>query len=220
MIPKIKKAILLSGGIDSTTIAYKNRGYSCLAIGFNYGQRHISEVRYAKATAKKLGMEWIEVELFQVKDLFLRCALTDGTSDNVVAKNRNEVFLSIACAIASGRGIPEVLFGATAEDYAKFPDCRPAWLDSLNKTHRLAQIGVRVSAPFIHKTKSQVVKLARKLGVPFEETMSCYAGNNCGKCLACKTRATAMDHERCGRCGSVMHSILECGVSIKNRIKK
>jgi 7-cyano-7-deazaguanine synthase len=192
MTTKIKKAILLSGGIDSTALAYKNRNHCCLTIGFNYGQRHVSEVRYARATAKKLGMEFIEVELFQVKDLFLRCALTDGASDSVVAKNRNEVFLSIACAIAAGKGIPEVLFGATAEDYARFPDCRPAWLDSLNKTHRLAQLKVRVSAPFIHKTKSQVVELARKLGVPFEETMSCYAGNNCGKCLACKTRKAAL----------------------------
>jgi len=208
----MKKAILLSGGIDSTALVYKYKKSCKLAIGFNYGQRHVSEIRYAKATAKKLGIEFVEVELFQVKDLFLRCALTDSGSKSVVVKNRNEVFLSIACAIAAGRNIPQVLFGATAEDYAMFPDCRPQWLESLNKTHSLAKIGVRVYAPFIHKTKSQVVKLARKLGVPLEETMSCYAGNNCGKCLACKTRARAMENERCGRCGSVLHTILECGV--------
>lgn len=185
---------LLSGGLDSTVMLYDllDRQHQVHCILFNYGQRHAVELRYARATCQRLSVTFDEVELARIKNLFLRCALTDGRSSDVVVPNRNAVFLNIACAMAESLWACRVTFGATAEDFDRFPDCRTKWISSLNRTLAAAELRVRVSAPYATLSKRQIVSIGNRLGVPFESTMSCYNGNNCGKCLACKTRKKAL----------------------------
>ena len=55
-----KALILLSGGQDSTTCFYwaKKKFNSIQAIGFNYGQRHVIELDFAKKICDKLKVKW------------------------------------------------------------------------------------------------------------------------------------------------------------------
>ena len=49
-----KAVLLLSGGIDSSTVLYyaKNKGFKCSCLIFNYGQRHLKELKSAIKIAK------------------------------------------------------------------------------------------------------------------------------------------------------------------------
>lgn len=188
--------LLLSGGLDSTTLLYDFVQQKCNVhcVLFNYGQTHAKELRFAKDHCKALDVLWTEVELYRVRNLFQRCALTDGKSDTPIVPNRNAVMLSIAAALAQSNGAELVAYACNKDDAAVFPDCRWEFVESMNTTLDTAEVPVEIVVPYIGLTKWQVVQQARKLGVPIEKTWSCYKGTAypCGECLACKVRQEAL----------------------------
>jgi len=212
--------VILSGGLDSTVLLAKEvaeRGAEKVkALSFNYGQRHSLELVHAKAI-----VSWYNV-LHRVAnitpfDLFQGSSQTSTNVDVpeghyeepsmklTVVPNRNMVMLSIAAAYAISRGLHEIAYAAHAGDHAVYPDCRPQFVDWLNGTleHALyKEQRVRIIAPFIQPsfqggygsfTKTDIVKLGAKLGVPFDLTYSCYNGRekHCGKCGTCNERREA-----------------------------
>lgn len=186
---------LYSGGLDSTSLLYElhRQGHSIHCLLCNYGQTHAKELTYAKRHCDRLGLLWTEVDLYRIKNLFMRSALTDGKGGNIVP-NRNAVLLHIAAAMAVSMGADTVTFAANKDDQASYPDCTHAFVDGVQETLKAAKLNVQICAPYIGLTKWQIVRRAREFGFPIDDTWSCYAGGAepCGQCDACNKREGAL----------------------------
>jgi 7-cyano-7-deazaguanine synthase len=187
---------LLSGGLDSTTLAYKlaHEGMALRAVSFDYGQRHRRELDAARDIAGRLGIPHTVVRL----ELDLPgSALTDPVvpvpeghyADEsmraTVVPNRNAMMLSIAFAVAIAHRADKVAYAAHAGDHPVYPDCRPAFVSAFQAMQRVASDWQPdLHTPFIYKTKADIVHIGAELGVPFEATWSCYGGGevHCGRC--------------------------------------
>ena len=188
---KEKAVVILSGGMDSTTLLYDviNQGYDVSVISFDYGQKHVKELDVARQTTQKLNLEHNVLNL-DVLNKVAPSALTrddweipeghyaDENMKQTVVANRNMVMLSIAGAYAMGVGAKKLFYGAHAGDHDIYPDCRKEFIDSFQNSQILANDNknLRINAPFVDLDKSDIVKLGNDLNVPFENTWSCYKG--------------------------------------------
>lgn len=211
---KRKAVVLLSGGLDSTTVLViaRSEGYDVYALTFRYGQRHEAEIEAARRIAALYSVvEHVVAEI----DLraFGGSALTD---DIEVPKNRaheeisegipvtyvparNTIFLSFALAWAEVLGASDIFIGVNALDYSGYPDCRPEYIEAFQRMADLAtKAGVEgkqklvIHTPLISLTKAQIVKKGIELGVDYSLTVTCYDpssdGAACGQCDACQLR--------------------------------
>jgi 7-cyano-7-deazaguanine synthase len=106
--------------------------------------------------------------------------------------------LSIAYAVAVAEGADVVAAGIHAGDHPIYPDCRPAFVKAFDVMAYIANEGytrsdLRFYAPFVHRTKTEIVTLGAVLGAPYEQTWSCYKGGefHCGTCGTCTERKEA-----------------------------
>lgn len=184
---------LLSGGLDSVAMLYDlhSQGFKIHCLLFNYGQRHIRELDYARRHCQSLNVPFTVVELHRIKGLFGNSALTDGKGTKIVP-NRNACFLHIAASIAEGIGYNMVSIGCNKDDQRDFPDCTKEFLKSINESFERAALNVRAIAPYSGLTKWQIVNRAKEHGWPVNDSMSCYYGRNCGKCDACRQHKEAL----------------------------
>ena len=213
--PKVSHAVaIVSGGLDSTVLAYllHGGGAKLTLLSFDYGQRHRTELTYARRTAEALKAERHVVDLTGLLTLLTGSALTDNSVDvpdghytdaamrATVVPNRNAIMLDVAVARAVSAGADAVAFGAHAGDHPIYPDCRPAFLRAFEQMAVTANEGFahpqfRVLAPFIDLAKSDIAALGAQLGVPFADTWSCYKGGSvhCGMCGTCVERREAFE---------------------------
>jgi len=203
-----KAVVLLSGGLDSTTILYhvKIRGFTPYCLIFDYGQRHSKEVDRAKKIARhaqcryrlmKITLPWQGSSLLD-KTLRLpqQKTIDAGKIPSTYVPARNIIFLSFSVSYAEAIGARAVFIGANAIDYSGYPDCRPeffkAYQSMLAKGLKAGVEGetIKVHTPLIHKTKAQIIRMGMKLGVPYGLTWSCYQGKKkpCGWCDSCRLR--------------------------------
>jgi len=208
----MKAIAVMSGGLDSTTLGYvlAADGYQLQALSFNYGQRHSKELDFAERGARRLGATWtlIDLKAAGLGRLLQGSALTDPSLEIpdghyaaesmrvTVVPNRNAIMLAIACAAAGSSGAEVVAVGVHAGDHPIYPDCRPEFITSFEAMERIAMEGmtrIKVLAPFLGRTKADIVRIGAKLGVPFAETWSCYKGGDihCGACGTCYERREA-----------------------------
>jgi 7-cyano-7-deazaguanine synthase len=207
--------LLLSGGLDSATVlALATRaGYAVHAMTFRYGQRHGVEI----ARAERLAESW-RVAQHVLVDIDLRVfggsALTAGIDvpkdrDPAAAGRgipvtyvpaRNTIFLSFALAWAEVLGATDILIGVNALDYSGYPDCRPEFVAAYEAMANLAtragvegRVRTRILTPLIDRTKAEIIRTGRALGVDYSQTISCYDpapdGAACERCDACLLRS-------------------------------
>ena len=189
---------LLSGGLDSCIglglwAQHKNVSIECLT--FDYGQRHLKEIDAAKKIALSYNVRHkiIEAKHFEGCALVGDKDLQDGINDTPVVPNRNMIFLSIAAAYAIQKNAKFINWSVVENDAKIFADCRYSFLLEINKALKTTT-GVTVLAPFIDKSKKQIVKEAKQKGICFKKSWSCYRGEEkpCGKCGACILRDEAI----------------------------
>ncbi|HEB69864.1 MAG TPA: 7-cyano-7-deazaguanine synthase QueC [Desulfobulbus sp.] len=204
--------ILLSGGLDSTTVLAiaRSRGFDCACLSFRYGQRQDIELDRASAISRHQGVQ---------RHLILRLDLdaiggSALTTDTPVPKNRpfaemegqipvtyvpgrNIIFLSHALAWAEVLGAADIFLGINAVDYSGYPDCRPEFLAAFAK---MADLGTKAGsegtpfqlhAPLLEMSKREIIQTGLKLGVDYSMTHSCYDPVGelaCGCCDACLLR--------------------------------
>jgi len=209
--------VLLSGGLDSTTVLAiaRSEGFAIHALTFGYGQRHSAEIDAARRIARTAGVarhHVVEIDL----TLFGGSALT---ADIPVPKDRdlvpsspsareipvtyvparNTIFLSYALALAEVVEASNIFIGVNALDYSGYPDCRPEYIEAFEKMANLAtRAGVEgktrvvIRTPLISLSKAAIIKLGASLGVDYSQTTSCYDpgpnGEACGRCDACQLR--------------------------------
>jgi len=199
---------IVSGGVDSVTMAYylKSLGWNLEILSFDYGQKHFKELYFAECCAAQLDARFDIVRLGSLGKLLENNSLTgdlevpDGsyskeTIQLTVVPNRNAIMLAIAYGVAASRGYQTVAIGVHTGDHPIYPDCRPEFLGAFLKMvkHSLPGPSLRLLAPFVDKTKASIVLQGAKLGVPYEDTWSCYKGgvHHCGVCSTCVERKEA-----------------------------
>lgn len=214
---KAPAVVLLSGGLDSTTILAIaiSEGFDVHALSFRYGQRHAREIDAARRIARNAG-----VVRHHIVDIDLRAfggsALTsdipvpkdrDLAGDSEAAREipvtyvpaRNTIFLSYAVALAEVIESSTIFIGVNALDYSGYPDCRPEYIEAFQKMANLAtragvegRTNLTIRAPLISLSKAAIITLGKSLGVDYSQTTSCYdptaAGEACGRCDACQLR--------------------------------
>jgi 7-cyano-7-deazaguanine synthase len=211
----VKAVILLSGGLDSSTVLYlaKSEGYDCYALSFDYQQRHHRELEAARTIAKAVGVVAHQVVNFDLR-LWGGSALTDDRVDlpqdrDLAAMSesipvtyvpaRNTIFLSFALAYAEAISASRVYIGVNALDYSGYPDCRPDYIEAMRSVFRLGTKQgregdpIEIVTPLIDLKKTEIIQLGDRLGVPWAQTWSCYSGDSvpCGTCDSCRLRLAA-----------------------------
>ena len=202
--------VLSSGGLDSTTCLAiaRDEGFAPLySMSFDYGQRHRHELAAAERIAKHFDVAQhrvIKVDLRQFGGSALTADIDvpKDRSESAMAGNipityvpaRNTIFLSYALAWAEVIDCDNVFIGVNALDYSGYPDCRPEFIESFQRTARLGtkRANFTVHAPLVHLTKAQIIRRGVELGVDYSMTHSCYdpddRGRACGRCDSCLLR--------------------------------
>ena len=210
---KRKTIVILSGGLDSTTLLYhlRDAGHKVKALSVNYGQRHLRELDAARRICEVADVEHRVVDVSELAEIFGQNALTDmsvnvphgeyapSTMAVTTVPNRNMIMLSIAAGWAIASKFNAVAFGAHSGEYTPYPDCQPQFAAAMNcATHVCDDDPIELLAPFVRWDKGDIVKRGHELGVPFELTWSCYRGGDlhCGECSTCLDRKGAF--AKCG----------------------
>jgi 7-cyano-7-deazaguanine synthase len=217
----MKAVILLSGGLDSSTVLYAARaqGLACYALSFDYAQRHRQELQAASTIAQAAQAIEHRIMTFDLGQ-WGGSALTDVTLSVPAQRSmteistpgipityvpaRNTIFLSFALAYAEAIGAEQVHLGVNQLDYSGYPDCRPDYLAAMQEVFRLGTRQgregkpIEIVAPLINQRKVEIVQWGQALGVPWGSTWSCYSDGGqqdmpiaCGVCDSCQLRLVA-----------------------------
>ncbi len=207
-----KAVVLLSGGLDSTTVlAYAlSQGYEVIPLTVGYGQRHSRELDSARAVVKHYGLKghvimdldlsFLSTSALTSHDVEVpRHQTAEGIGQEIpvtYVPARNIILLSLAAGLCETEGGDAIFIGANAIDYSGYPDCRPEFFQAYEK---VLQVGtkagvegkaIRVEAPILRMSKAQIVQLGTELKAPLHLTWSCYSGGEraCGQCDSCLLR--------------------------------
>ena len=202
--------VLLSGGLDSTTVAAMARaqGWRILALTIDYNQRHRIELEHAARVAEALGAERhivlpLDLTGFGGSALTADIAVPKGGVEPGIPVTyvpaRNTIFLSVALGWAEAAGARDLFIGVNALDFSGYPDCRPEFIaafEAMANTATKAGVegeGFKVHTPLMTLDKAGIIAAAQAVNAPLHLTWSCYdptpAGTPCGLCDACRLRA-------------------------------
>lgn len=201
---KNKVVLILSGGLDSTTLLYYllNKDKDVVCLTFNYGQKGKKELECAKDICRELNVEHYVYDISSILDILKFSSLIDEDNSKVeipqdtVVPSRNTILLELATAFAITNDCKEVYYGAIKGDTIDYQDTTPQFLKQINELNKVNNYKyIPVKAPFIDKEKFEVVKISLELNVPLEKTWSCYLGGDepCGECFSCKSRIEAIE---------------------------
>ena len=211
-----KAIVLLSGGLDSTTVLAIARAhdFECYALSFDYGQKQRSELESAKTIAKQSKVVEHRIMKISLADIG-GSALTDdkidvpkySESDEIpitYVPARNTIFLSFALAWAEVIDCQKIYIGVNALDYSGYPDCRPEFIKAFEDMANLATKQsvegekIEIRTPLISMTKAEIIQKGLSLGVDYSQTISCYLANSngeaCGECDACVLRINGFNN--------------------------
>lgn len=205
-----KAIILMSGGLDSTTVLAMAQaaGHDCYALSFDYGQRHNAELAASRRLAAAMGV--VDHRVMRID--FAGIGGSALTDENIAVPEqpssgipvtyvpaRNTVFLSLALGWAEVLEAQSIHIGVNAVDYSGYPDCRQVFIDAFAALAQVATKAgveghpVRIDTPLIDLSKADIVQAGTRLGVDYAKTVSCYQaddqGRACGVCDACRLRA-------------------------------
>ena len=199
--------LILSGGVDSTTLLYDYQERIALAVTFDYGSKHNArEIPCARLHCERLGIEHLVIPLAFMGEYFSSSLLVGGedipeghyADDNMrstVVPFRNGIMLSVAVGLAESRGLKHVMMANHSGDHTIYPDCRPEFVDAFSEAARTGTFpGITLLSPYTHLTKGQIAARGKELGINYAETWSCYKGGDkhCGRCGTCVERREAM----------------------------
>ncbi|MDA9210514.1 7-cyano-7-deazaguanine synthase QueC [Methylophilaceae bacterium] len=204
-----KAIILLSGGLDSSTVLAiaKAKGFECYALTINYNQRHNAELKAARDIAKffkvqdfkivNIDLSWLKNSALTNKDINIPENPSIGIPVTYVPA-RNTIMMTLALAWAETINSQNIFIGVNAVDYSGYPDCRPEYIESFQNMANLAtKAGVegnsiKIHTPLIEMTKAEIIHEGIKNNVDYKMTVSCYQANKngfaCGKCDSCRLR--------------------------------
>jgi len=199
--------LILSGGMDSTTLLYDCQDCIALAISFDYGSNHNArEIPFARLHCQRLGIEhlviplefmsrYFESSLLQGADAIPEGHYAEANMKSTVVPFRNGIMLSVAVGMAESRGLQYVMMANHGGDHTIYPDCRPEFVSAFSDAACAGTFnGVCLLSPYTNMTKGQIAARGRELGIDYSETWSCYKGGekHCGRCGTCVERKEAL----------------------------
>lgn len=201
--------IILSGGMDSTTLLHEYKERIALAITFDYHSRHAShEIACARWQCEQLGIRHVVLEL-PFFETYFRSSLLAGSDEQIpdgeyadenmkstVVPFRNGIMLSIAAGIAESESLQYLLIANHGGDHSIYPDCRPEFVEAMSAATQAGTYNhVELLAPYTRISKRDIALRGRDLGVDFSHTYSCYKGGDlhCGTCGTCVERKEALE---------------------------
>ncbi|WP_404339316.1 7-cyano-7-deazaguanine synthase QueC [Pseudoalteromonas mariniglutinosa] len=202
-----KVVVIYSGGMDSFTVLNKalQQGHEVYALSFDYGQRHVKELKVAASVCEKLGVAHKIVDISAINQLIGGSSLTDDidvpeghyeeeSMKSTIVPNRNMILLSLAVGYAVSLKASKVYYGAHSGDHAIYPDCRPEFVKKMDDVCRIANYdAVEIFSPYLNNTKIDILADGLAMGLDYSQTWTCYNGRDkaCGKCGACQERLEA-----------------------------
>jgi 7-cyano-7-deazaguanine synthase len=201
----MKTLAIVSGGMDSVTMLHDlhEQGHELTVVSFDYGQRHVKELKVAKANADKLGIDHKIIRMDFLAQMLDNSALTGDVdvpeghyaADNMkltVVPNRNMIMASIAIGIAVNNGQEAIAMGVHSGDHAIYPDCRPEFISAIRTASLIANYEpVDVLAPYLKMDKGSIIARGLEIDtMDYSETWTCYKGleKACGVCGSCQER--------------------------------
>lgn len=199
--------LILSGGLDSTTLLYDYKDRIALAISFDYGSNHnAKEIPFARMHCERLGIKHLVIPLEFMGQYFRSSLLSgddaipeghyaDENMKSTVVPFRNGIMLAVAIGMAESNNLQYVMMANHGGDHTIYPDCRPEFVDAFDQAaHAGTYNGVRLLSPYCNMTKGQIAARGKQLGIDYAETWSCYRGGDrhCGKCGTCVERKEAL----------------------------
>ena len=199
--------LILSGGLDSTTLLYDYQERIALAISFDYGSNHnAKEIPFARLHCERLGNKHIVIPL-EFMSTYFRSSLLSGDEaipeghyadenmKSTVVPFRNGIMLAIAAGMAESNDLQYIMMANHGGDHTIYPDCRPEFVEAFGKATQAGTYnGVRLLSPYCNMTKGEIAARGKALGIDYAETWSCYRGGekHCGKCGTCVERREAL----------------------------
>ncbi|MBJ9987112.1 MULTISPECIES: 7-cyano-7-deazaguanine synthase QueC [Paenibacillus] len=210
MLKNEKAVVVFSGGQDSTTCLFwaLQQFKEVETVTFDYGQRHRFEIECAQSIAAELGVKNTVLDMSLLNQLApnaltrsdIEITQEEGELPSTFVDGRNHLFLSFAAVLGKQSGARHLVTGVCETDFSGYPDCRDAFVKSLNVTLNLAMdYDFVIHTPLMWLDKAETWKLADDLGAfPFvrERTLTCYngiIGDGCGECPACRLRKAGLD---------------------------
>ena len=199
--------IIVSGGLDSSTLLYDKKNEIALGISFNYESNHnAKEIPLAEMHCRRLGIKHITINLDFMGQYFKSSLLEGGEAipegnyadenmKSTVVPFRNGIMLSIAIGIAESNNLKKVLIANHGGDHTIYPDCRPEFIKAIDAAAYAGTfVNAHVEAPYTHITKGDIARIGKRLGLNYAETWSCYKGadKHCGRCGTCIERKEAL----------------------------
>ncbi|MBP5482244.1 MAG: 7-cyano-7-deazaguanine synthase QueC [Paludibacteraceae bacterium] len=199
--------LILSGGMDSTTMLYDYKDNIALAVSFHYGSNHNDkEIPFARYHCEKLGIKHITIPLSFMKQYF-RSSLLEGSEaipegnydeenmKSTVVPFRNGIMLAIVAGLAETYGLKHVMMANHSGDHTIYPDCRPSFVAAMSAAIAAGTYeGITLETPYTNLSKGDIARKGKKLGLDYTQTWSCYKGGeiHCGKCGTCRERKEAL----------------------------
>ncbi|MDE7495861.1 MAG: 7-cyano-7-deazaguanine synthase QueC [Muribaculaceae bacterium] len=199
--------IVLSGGMDSSTLLHDRKDQIALAVTFDYGSNHNArEIECARRQCELLDIPHIVIPLAFMGQYFKSSLLSgadeipegnydDDNMKSTVVPFRNGIMLAVACGLAESNDLKHVLIANHGGDHAIYPDCRPGFIKAMDQAMKEGTyVGIDIVAPYTSISKSEIAKIGARLGVDYSLTYSCYKGgeHHCGRCGTCMERAEAL----------------------------
>lgn len=204
-----KAVVIYSGGMDSFTLLnHAMQTKQVYALSFDYGQKHVKELTFAKQVTQALSIPHKIVDINSIATLLTGSSLIDDIQvpeghyeeenmKSTIVPNRNMILLSLAVGYAVSIGADVVYYGAHGGDHAIYPDCRPEFVQKMSEVCAIANYEkVLIEAPFLHMNKIDILAQGLKMGLTSDDyanTWTCYNGREkaCGHCGACQERLEA-----------------------------
>jgi 7-cyano-7-deazaguanine synthase len=184
----VKTALLLSGGIDSTAVAFWKR--PAIGITIDYGHVAAEAELYAASTiARALGLSH---KVIRVDTGQLGVGLMAGTQQLRIAPSaewwpfRNQLLITLAAMFSIKEGCSELLIGSVSSD-ERHADGTSIFLKRIDELIALQEGNLRLIAPAMAMSSEELVSVS---GVPLSVLAwchSCHRGNQaCGGCRGCQ----------------------------------
>ncbi len=199
--------IVLSGGLDSTTMLYEYRERIAMAVSFHYASNHNDrELTFAKLHCERLGIPHLIIPLDFIGRYFNSSLLAgadaipeghynDDNMRSTVVPFRNGIMLAVAAGLAENNGLQYVMIANHAGDHTIYPDCRPEFIAAMDAAISSGTYNnARILAPYTNISKADIARRGKLLKIDYAETWSCYKGGevHCGKCGTCIERREAL----------------------------
>lgn len=198
--------LVLSGGMDSTTMLWDYADTIAAAVTFQYGSNHNRrEAECARWNCERLGIRWIEIDL-EFMGRYFKSSLLSGADEipeghyaddnmrSTVVPFRNGIMLAVAAGLAESRGLKHLMMANHGGDHAIYPDCRRGFVDAMSRAIAEGTYDrITIDAPYTDITKTDIARRGAALGIDYSHTYSCYKGGekHCGRCGTCTERRQA-----------------------------